>query len=148
MSTTLAIELSNPTADQQAELAAVAFLARYSGRTLESYRYDLRSFFQWAADVKLDVLGATRPHIELFRSCWRSEAWQPRPSTGGCRPSAGSTDLLTSKAGLLPTLPSTSAARGCTAPKDAGSTARNSGGSSLVQRPLTMITPLSRSSSG
>lgn len=34
-----------------AQLAAVAFLARYSGRTLDAYRHDLRGFFQWAADV-------------------------------------------------------------------------------------------------
>ena len=32
----------------EAQLAAAAFLARYSGRTLESYRTDLRQFFQWA----------------------------------------------------------------------------------------------------
>ena len=35
----------------EAQLAAAAFLARYSRRTLEAYRYDLRSFFQWAADT-------------------------------------------------------------------------------------------------
>ena len=29
-----------------AELAAIAFLARYSGRTLDAYRYDLRNLFQ------------------------------------------------------------------------------------------------------
>ena len=29
----------------EAELAAVAFLDRYSGRTLEAYRQDLRFFF-------------------------------------------------------------------------------------------------------
>ena len=51
----------------EAELAAAAFLARYSGRTLESYRHDLRSFFEWAASVDLEILSATRPHIELFR---------------------------------------------------------------------------------
>jgi hypothetical protein len=34
-----------------AQLAAVAFLARYSGRTLDAYRHDLRGFFQWAADI-------------------------------------------------------------------------------------------------
>jgi len=33
-----------------AQLAAVAFLARYSGRTLDAYRHDLRGFFQWAGD--------------------------------------------------------------------------------------------------
>jgi hypothetical protein len=42
--------------DQQ---AAVAFLARYRGRTLESYRHDLRALFQWAADHDLDVLAAS-----------------------------------------------------------------------------------------
>ena len=51
----------------EAELAAVAFLARYSGRTLEAYRQDLRLFFAWTASVGLEVLAATRPHIELFR---------------------------------------------------------------------------------
>lgn len=43
------------------QLAAVAFLARYSGRTLEAYRHDLRCLFQWAADHGLAVLAATRP---------------------------------------------------------------------------------------
>ena len=51
-----------------AQLAAIAFLARYSGRTLDAYRHDLRGFFQWAADNNLAVLAATRPHIELYRS--------------------------------------------------------------------------------
>jgi integrase/recombinase XerD len=52
----------------EAQVAVAAFLARYSGRTLEAYRYDLRNFFQWAADHDLAVLEAIRPHIELFRS--------------------------------------------------------------------------------
>ncbi len=52
----------------EAEEAAVAYLARYQGRTLEAYRYDLRCFFQWAADRELDVLGARRAHIELYRA--------------------------------------------------------------------------------
>jgi integrase/recombinase XerD len=33
----------------EAQMAAASFLARYSGRTLEAYRHDLRGFFQWAA---------------------------------------------------------------------------------------------------
>jgi integrase/recombinase XerD len=49
-----------------AELAATAFLARYQGRTLDAYRYDLRAFFQWAADEAIEVLGATRPQIECY----------------------------------------------------------------------------------
>ena len=54
-----------PSEDQ---LAAIAFLARYSGRTLEAYRHDLKYFFQWAGDHDLDVLAATRAHIEMYRS--------------------------------------------------------------------------------
>jgi integrase/recombinase XerD len=56
----------------EAQLAAVSFLARYSGRTLEAYRHDLRGFFQWATDHDIEVLKATRPHIELFRA-WMEE---------------------------------------------------------------------------
>lgn len=38
-----------------AQLAAGAFLARYSGGTLKAYRHDLRGFFQWAADNAVAV---------------------------------------------------------------------------------------------
>ena len=58
----------------EAQLAAVAFLARYSGRTLDAYRHDLRAFFQWAADQHLVVLKATRPHIELYRAAMEERA--------------------------------------------------------------------------
>ncbi len=49
-------------------MAAAAFLARYSGRTLETYRFDLRSYFEWCDSVGLVVLEAKRPHIELWRA--------------------------------------------------------------------------------
>jgi integrase len=52
----------------EAQLAAVSFLARYSGRTLDAYRQDLRGFFQWATDYGIAVLEASRAHIELFRT--------------------------------------------------------------------------------
>jgi integrase len=52
----------------EAQLAAVSFLARYSRRTLEAYRHDLRGFFQWAADNGVAVLEASRGHIEVFRA--------------------------------------------------------------------------------
>ena len=58
----------------EAELAAAAFLARYNGRTLDAYRHDLRTFFQWTADVGLAVLDATRPHIELYRTTLEQRA--------------------------------------------------------------------------
>jgi len=50
----------------EAELAAAAFLARYQGRTLDAYRYDLRVFFLWAVDQEIVILGATRPQIECY----------------------------------------------------------------------------------
>ncbi len=62
---TLATVTKDPFFDE-AEVAAAAFLARYSGRTLDAYRYDLRTFFQWASDAHLAVLEAQRPHIELI----------------------------------------------------------------------------------
>ncbi len=55
-------------APDQAELAAIAFLARYCGRTLDAYRHDLRNLFQWTADHGLPVLEATRAHLELYRT--------------------------------------------------------------------------------
>jgi integrase/recombinase XerD len=61
----------------EAEVAAAAFLARYSGRTLDAYRHDLRTFFQWAADVGLAVLQATRPHIELYRTALEERGLAP-----------------------------------------------------------------------
>lgn len=48
----------------EAQLAVAAFLARYSGRTLEAHRHDLRYLFQWATDQHLTVLGATRAPID------------------------------------------------------------------------------------
>ena len=53
---------------EEAHMAAAAFLARYSGRTLETYRFDLRSYFEWCAGVGLAVLEAKRAHIELWRA--------------------------------------------------------------------------------
>jgi len=58
----------------ESQLAAAAFLARYNGRTLDAYRHDLRGFFQWATDIGLAVLDATRPQIETFRCAGRARA--------------------------------------------------------------------------
>ena len=57
-----------PLVPDEAQLAALAFLARYGGRTLDAYRHDLRNLFQWAADHGLPVLEATRTHLEMYRS--------------------------------------------------------------------------------
>ena len=44
----------------EAQRAAVSFLARYSGRTLDAYRHDQRGSFQWATDHGIAVLEASR----------------------------------------------------------------------------------------
>jgi integrase/recombinase XerD len=51
----------------QDDVAAAASLARYGGRTLDAYRQDLRGYFAWAGSMGLEVLSATRPHVELYR---------------------------------------------------------------------------------
>jgi integrase/recombinase XerD len=56
----------------EAHLAAVAFLARYRGRTLDSYSADLRQFFKWAEAVGIPPLQASRTHLELYRA-WLDE---------------------------------------------------------------------------
>jgi hypothetical protein len=69
------IETASPTIQRpepeylvdDAQLAAAAFLARYSGRTLDAYRHDLRGYFQWAADNQVPVLEATRPPDRRLR---------------------------------------------------------------------------------
>ena len=70
------------------QLAAVAFLARYRGRTLEAYRHDLRNLFQWAADHDLAVLEATRTHLEFYRTSIEEERGlaAARPRAPRCSP--------------------------------------------------------------
>jgi site-specific recombinase XerD len=75
MTTTLLLPAIDLTADgdhlrrpDEAQLAAAAFLARCNGRTLETYRHDLRYCFQSATDQHLDVLSAARTHTEIYRS--------------------------------------------------------------------------------
>jgi site-specific recombinase XerD len=65
------------TIPSQGDLAAAAFLARYSGRTFEAYRHDLRTYFQWAADAGLNVFDATRGHIELYRAILEERGLAP-----------------------------------------------------------------------
>ena len=50
-----------------AQLAAVSFLARYSGRTHDLYAYQLRRWFAWCETNGLDPLvGIQRAHVELY----------------------------------------------------------------------------------
>ena len=95
---TLATIISDPGFDE-AQVAAAAFLARYSGRTLDAYRYDLRVFSSGPWIVGLILLEAKRPHIELYRTAWRRKDSLRPPSTGGYPRSVASTALPTSTVG-------------------------------------------------
>jgi site-specific recombinase XerD len=65
--TPVVVRVGRPLLDE-AQLAAVAFLARYRGRTLDSHRADLRQYFTWLDSVDVEPLAATRTHIELYRA--------------------------------------------------------------------------------
>jgi site-specific recombinase XerD len=50
-----------------AQLAAVSFLARYSGQTHKMYAFQLRRWFVWCDSNQIDPLvGIQRAHVELF----------------------------------------------------------------------------------
>jgi site-specific recombinase XerD len=56
-----------PLSMSTAQLAAVSFLARYSGRTHALYTYQLKRWFTWCEGNGLDPLvGIKRAHVELY----------------------------------------------------------------------------------
>jgi integrase/recombinase XerD len=56
-----------PDAMTPAQLAAVSYLARYSGHTHTLYAYQLRRWFAWCDTGGLDPLnGIQRAHVELY----------------------------------------------------------------------------------
>jgi site-specific recombinase XerD len=56
-----------PLAMSPAQLAAVSYLARYSGRTHHMYAFQLRRWFAWCEANALDPLvGIQRAHVELY----------------------------------------------------------------------------------
>ena len=56
-----------PSRMSTAQLAAVSFLARYSGRTHALYAFQLRQWFAWCESHGLDPLvGIQRAHVELY----------------------------------------------------------------------------------
>lgn len=95
MARTTAVTRFAPEFVDEAHVAAAAFLARCSGRTLDAYRPDLRYFFQWASDAGLDILGRhTSAHRDLpvlARGAWSASVTSP---TEGRRSSGGLTRVL------------------------------------------------------
>ncbi len=92
----------------EAQLAAASFLARYSAQTVDAYRHDLRSFFNWAATCGLEVLTPPGRTSNCTVTTWNNAAWPPRRSTGDCRRCAGYPASLPSTGGSPPTQPNTS----------------------------------------
>jgi hypothetical protein len=58
----------------EAQLAAVSFLARHSGRTLVAYRHDLRGFFRWATDHASPSWRRAAPTSSCSAPGWRTAA--------------------------------------------------------------------------
>lgn len=56
-----------PLSMSPAQMTAVSFLARYSGRTHALYSFQLRRWFGWCEGNGLDPLvGIQRAHVELY----------------------------------------------------------------------------------
>ena len=56
-----------PDAMSPAQLAAVSYLARYSGHTPALYTFQLRRWFAWCEANALDpLIGIQRAHVELY----------------------------------------------------------------------------------
>jgi site-specific recombinase XerD len=47
-------------------LACAGFLARYAGKTLDSYRIHLELWLRWCTQVGVDPLAVRRPHVEIW----------------------------------------------------------------------------------
>jgi len=61
-------------------LAAAAYLARYKRTSRIHAESDLRIYFGWCAERRLDPLVAERPHLELYVR-WMQEVRWFQPST-------------------------------------------------------------------
>lgn len=62
-----ALTPGSPPQPTPAQAAALGFLARYDGGTLEQYQVHLKLLFAWCAGLGLDPLGLQRVHLEMFR---------------------------------------------------------------------------------
>jgi integrase/recombinase XerD len=67
MATSTSLFPFQPTSMSAAQLAAVSYLARYSGQTHVLYAFQLRRWFTWCQTNGLDPLqGIQRAHVELY----------------------------------------------------------------------------------
>ncbi len=132
----------------EAELAAAAFLSPYQGRALDAYRYDLRAFFQWAADQRRGVLKAARSEIELYVRAMEGRGLAPSTIDRRLSTVCGFYRFAHIDGRIPPTRRSTSDGRRSIPPTRGASTARSSAPSSLQLNGSTRLTPPWRCSSG
>jgi hypothetical protein len=81
--TTQLITRERPLFDE-ARLAVASFLARYSGATRVSYTADLRYWFAWCHECRLDVFAAAATW-SCGRACRRTPASHQPPSARACQ---------------------------------------------------------------
>ena len=72
----------SPPLFDETRLAVSGFLARYSGTTRTGYATDLRAWFSWCAEAKLEIFGVRRAHIELFARWMEEERHLARATIG------------------------------------------------------------------
>ncbi len=90
------LERFDPDLVDEAEIAAASFLARYNGRTLEVYRYDLRCFSN-GLSTQAWLSSRRRGHPSRCTAAGsKNEDSLPPPSTVGRRRSVASTGSRTS----------------------------------------------------
>ena len=66
MATNTSVVLYDPQETSSEVKALAGFLAGYSGRTREAYTLDLRMFYRWCDEHRLELFRVTRTHIELY----------------------------------------------------------------------------------
>jgi hypothetical protein len=146
--TQLLASWDDPIAPDEAQLAGVAFLARYSGGTLDAYRHDLRNLFQWAADHGLAVLEATQAHLEMYRSSMEERGLAASTIDRRLSTACGFYRFAHIDGRISSNPPSMSAVPPCTRQSGGDWIAANSAGSSLPPSDSTTLTPLSPCCSG
>jgi hypothetical protein len=108
--TTAQVVPTSPPLFDETRLAVSGFLARYSGTTRVGYATDLRAWFSWCVEAKLEIFGVRRAHIELFAR-WMEEERHLARATIGCRRWSASTGSRSSTTTSPRRPPSMSAVR-------------------------------------
>lgn len=75
-----ALVTSSDATSASLKIATVAYLARFKGLTRKHTDSDLRAFFSWCQQQRLDPFDAKRPHIELYLR-WMQDVARYKPST-------------------------------------------------------------------